>query len=372
MTLRKPQFIVSLRRQPPVRLPRGNWRAAPDGHRLSVRVDRGELWFESTDLDLANSAEALGSAFLIPAAAAGRGLAFATLVDAVWLESVRGVQQLIETWWSYRGPAPVATPMPPSPQPSSRGVALCFTGGVDSFHSLLRGGQLITHLLFIHGYDIPLGEVRRAEAAEQSFRRIAAALGLRGAWLRTNLRAHRLFGRATWEHTHGGALAAAGHLLADHVGRQLISASYPAVFDRPWGSHWKLDPHWSSSRLRVEHVGAEQWRAEKLVAIMGERLVRQHLRVCWENRSPTGNCGQCEKCLRTMLVLEGHGCLGEFPVFPAAATLAANLDRLPALKPDLIRVYAGFLELDLSQQVRAALAALLGRSEPQPLRYAER
>ncbi|MFO1514010.1 MAG: hypothetical protein U1F83_14005 [Verrucomicrobiota bacterium] len=333
-------------------------------HRVVVKVAGEELWFESPDLRLAESIEAIGSAFVIAAAAAGKRLVFAAPPDAAWLYNAAHAQRVAAEWWGYRQPV---LPVPPEPPPVAAPVtrprtALCFTCGVDSFHSLLRGAQQVDRLLWIHGYDIALADTQRAQAAEASLRCVAAERNLRAVLVRTNLRTHHRFCRANWEHTHGGALATIGHLLSDHVDQLLISASYPSVFDRPWGSHWKLDPWWSSSRLTVTHIGAEKWRSEKLVAIMEEPLVRKHLRVCWENRSPTGNCGQCEKCLRTMLVLEGHGCLGEFPVFPPAASLAANLEQLNRLKQDLVGVYAGFLEMDLSAKVRSALRGLIERS----------
>jgi hypothetical protein len=353
--------------RPPVRISSLQSSSGLGVHRATLKVAGEEVWFESPDLSLANSVEAIGAAFLIPAATAGRRLVFPSPPDDVWLSNARQAQRVAAEWWGYgcaipSGPsAPISLARPDA----ARRTALCFTGGVDSFYSLLRGDHRVDHLMFVHGYDMELADTNRAQAMEASLRAVAAAWGQHAILVRTNLRTHRLFRRANWEHAHGGALAAVGHLLSDHVNQLLISASYPRVFDRPWGSHWALDPWWSSSRLTVTHVGAEKWRAEKLVAIMNEPLVRQHLRVCWENRSPTGNCGQCEKCLRTMLVLDGHGCLGEFPVFPAAS-LAANLDQLPSLKPDLIRVYAGFLELALSASVRSALTGLLIRSGSQP------
>lgn len=362
-----------LRRWPrAVCLSTGRSGSAAGPTRLSNPVAGAELWFESPDLSLVQSSEALGSAFLIPAAASGRPLVFESAPDAVWLDNAREVQKLAEAWWGYRRAALVTSGDATAQRPAGRGTTLCFTGGVDSFYTLLRGQQPITSLLFIHGYDMPPADTTRAQAAENSLRNVAAAFGQQAVVVRTNLRTHRLLRGTNWEHTHGGALAAVGHLLSDHADQLLISASYPQVYDRPWGSHWKLDPYWSSSRLTVTHVGAEKWRAEKLAAIMHESLVRQHLRVCWENRSPTGNCGQCEKCLRTMLVLEGHGCLGGFPVFPNTAALAENLGRLGSLKRDLIEVYSSFLELELSAKVRSALAALVRRSlrqeEPVPSR----
>lgn len=360
----KLQFLATWRA--PLRISSLHCHSGQGIHRATVKVAGAEVWFESADLSLTNSVEAIGSAFVIPAAAARRRLTFALPPDAVWLSNVQRAQTVAAEWWGYHRSTSTAASAPAAPAPTGSGqpAALCFTGGVDSFHSLLRGGHSLHHLLFVHGYDVELADTQRIQAAEAALRCVAAERGLRAVVVRTNLRTHRVFRKANWEHTHGGALAAVGHLLTDHVDQLLISASYPRMFDRPWGSHWSLDPWWSSSRLTVTHVGAEQWRAAKLVAIMNEPLVRQHLRVCWENRSPTGNCGRCEKCLRTMLVLDGHGGLGAFPVFPTPATLAANLERLSPLKDDLIPIYADFLDLDLSAPVRSALTTLIERSIP--------
>jgi hypothetical protein len=40
-----------------------------------------------------------------------------------------------------------------SPAP---GVACFFSGGLDSFHTLFKNLDKITHLIFVHGIDIPL------------------------------------------------------------------------------------------------------------------------------------------------------------------------------------------------------------------------
>ncbi len=335
-----------------------------DPHRIEVELGSDALWFESLESVPARSIEALGCAFTIPSAASGKKLVFESAPDPVWLANAQQAQAVAAKWWGYSCPGMIAPPewSVPVPTAANRHTALCFTGGVDSFYTLLRGDQRVERLLFVLGYDIELTDLQRAQAAEASVRQVAAELGVQVDLVRTNLRTHKAFRAINWEHAHGGALAAIGHLLSDHVNQLLISASYPHVFNRPWGTHWELDPFWSSSRLAITHAGAEKWRSEKLAALINEPLVRQHLRVCWENRSPSGNCGECEKCLRTMLVLDGHGCLDQFPVFPAASTLAANLERLGPLKNDLIRVYAGFLEMDLSARVRPALAALVDRS----------
>jgi hypothetical protein len=315
---------------------------------------------------LAGSIEAFGSALLFCVASRQGTLTFGAPPDAVWLRNVPEALRMAARWWGYsesclpqiRPDSGVDSP----PPVGGRALALCFSGGVDSFYTLLRGEHRVEVLVMVHGYDIRCMDTIRARAAERSLRQVAAALGIRAVLIRTNLREHPACRGANWEQVHGGALAAVGHLLSEEVDRLAISASYPRVFDRPWGSHRALDPCWSSSRVTILHVGAEKWRAEKLAALLDEPLVRAHLRVCWENRAPTGNCGACEKCLRTMLALEAQGCLSEFPVFPPSQKLAVGLAQVRRLKPDLVPVYAAFLDQGLGGEVRQAVAALVKRS----------
>src|SRR5262249_25540970 len=203
-------------------------------------------------------------------------------------------------WWGY----PEIIPEPfhnPRQAPRATQTALCFSGGVDSFHTLLRSGYAIQYLVFVLGFDVELGDLRRFEAFEPSLRAAAAETGARPVVIRTNLREHSAFAPVSWERAHGGALAAIGHLLDGIVGQLLISSTDPFSLRIPWGSHWMTDAFWSSEKLQVLHVGAHIDRNQKLRAITDEPLARNHLRVCWENRTPVGNCSRCEKCVRTRL-----------------------------------------------------------------------
>ena len=329
-------------------------------HRVSAEVDGAPVWFESADCSLAPSVEALGSAFLIPALERGARLELPAPVSGVWLTNLAGLVPILNEWWRYPEILP-AVPAVASGGASPRaGTALCFSGGVDSFHSLLRGGHRVDLLVLVQGFDIGLDDEARLAAFEPSFRAIARACGARAVVVRTNLRQHPLFGCAPWERTHGGALAAVGHLLADHAGRLIISSSYTYEEQLPWGSHWRTDPLWSSDRLSIVHLGASLWRDEKLEAIAEEELVRRHLRVCWENRSPEGNCSRCDKCVLTMLMLHVSGRLEAFSVFDHPASIAERLDAVP--RTGWFRHYARLLDRGLEPDVDRAVRRLLRRS----------
>ena len=334
------------------------------GTRVSAEVGDAAVWFESADAPLAPVAEAWGSAFLIPALARGARLALPMRTDPTWLANIMELLPVLHEWWAYPIIPPLAEPGPPSvadPAVQSR-TALCFSGGVDSFHSLLRGAVPVDALLLVHGVDIPLSDTARAADAETSLREVARARGMRAILVRTNLREHPVFAAAPWVHAHGGALAAVGHLLSEQIGRLLVSSSYPYVNDRPWGSHWRTDPLWSSGRLALAHLGAELWRDEKVRAIADDPLVRQHLRVCWENRARAGNCSRCDKCVTTMLMLEVCGGLAGSATFEPAAPLARLVDGLP--HTIWVKHYDRLLAAGLERDTARAVRRLLRRSTP--------
>ena len=181
---------------------------------------------------------------------------------------------------------------------------------------MLRSDHEIDELLVAHGYDIPLADATRIDAVRTSLADVSAATGVTATVIRTNLREHPAGIHMDWERSHGGAIAALGHCRVDRIGDLLVSASLPYYARGTWGSHHRTDSGWSSSRLRVTHIGAELRRAVKLQRIADERVVQRNLRVCWENRAPSGNCGECEKCVRTMLVLTMCDRLDRFTVFP--------------------------------------------------------
>jgi hypothetical protein len=115
-------------------------------------------------------------------------------------------------------------------------------------------------------------------------------------------------------------------------------------------------------------------RMEKLVEIAHEPLVQRHLRVCWENRSPTGNCSRCSKCLVTRLALADRGTLDAFATFAHTATLARDLDALVSDHRYLGSLATLSTSPRLDPEIRRAAQGLLrrGRHARHPLVQARR
>jgi hypothetical protein len=244
-----------------------------------------------------------------------------------------------------------------------------FSGGVDSMYELLRSMHDIDALVFVHGFDVDIADRHRAAAFEASLRRLAEQTNKRAIVLRTNARRHRLFRTFDWERTHGAALAAAGHVLSDEVGALRIASSWAYSEPEPWGTRWDLDPRWSSARLEIEHADASLTRRQKIAAIAAQPLAHQHLRVCWENLTPAGNCCRCTKCLRTMLSLKAHGMLDRFETFEHDADLVARLDAVPWMSAKLRGCARAQLDELLERpDLRAALERLIEREPPGRIR----
>jgi hypothetical protein len=347
-------------------------------YRVQAEVDGVPVWFESADVPLAPRAEAFASGFLAPALAAGRPLRVEAPLDPTWRQNVARILPFWRKWWGWHVGDPIrgggehdgGSNRPPrdNAQPSDdapRYTVSCFSGGVDSSYTVLRSrthAAAIDRLLCVHGFDIKIDDGARMAAWEPRLRAIAAAVGKPAIVLRTNLRAHPLYARG-WERTHGGAIAAVGHVLAG-AGRLVVPATLTTDKTYGWGSHHQTDAFWSSGALEVVHADADVNRRQKVRALADEPLVYDALRVCWEGKTAAGNCSACEKCVRTMVLLHHFGRLEQFTAFDRSVPLTHRLKALRRIPPHLWYVYQGLLDDGLGGEVGEAVRRLLPDKTP--------
>ncbi len=332
--------------------------------RVSARIGDVEIYFESDDLELQAPPELFASALLPAVVQRGLRMRIDEPLDPLWLAGVERILPIWAGWWGTAARLDEVLDAPrgqATNRPRPERAGLCFSGGLDAFHTLLRSGRRIDDLVFAHGYDIRLDDERRFAAAEASVREVAAETGTRALIVRTNLRLQRPFKGSGWGRTHGGALAALGHACRGELGELVISSAYPRASENDFGSTWHTDPGWSSSRLQVSHFGEAFTRDDKMSAVIREPLVRRHLRVCWENLAPTGNCGACEKCVRTMVQLALMGADVEEWPFAGSGSLAERVDRIPSVHPHQVSIVEQRIEICEDSELRAALARLRER-----------
>jgi hypothetical protein len=133
------------------------------------------------------------------------------------------------------------------------------------------------------------------------------------------------------EKWHGSVLSALGAMLASGYSAAYVASSYDTPNLHAWGSHPMLDNYYSSSYFRIEHHGLALSRLEKTALVADWPAALDNLRVCQNSGSWPGNCGECEKCIRTMTALHALGKLdacGAFPVREVSVQLLQSvLDR---------------------------------------------
>jgi hypothetical protein len=326
-------------------------------HCLRADVNGSDLWFKSKR-QLRPSAEAFASAMLVPALHMGADIFMEDPLTPSWMSNTGRLMSIFGGW--MKRPAINIHSRLAEREASWSGekTAIFFSGGLDSFFTVLRGPFVKDMLVLLQGFDFTLQDEDGLKTSEETLGLVCKTVGAEPVVIKTNMREHPVFNRASWELTHGGALASCGYALKD-VGRLVISSSYHYSQDFPWGSHWRTDPLWSSKGFEVVHWDASYKRPEKLKAIVDEPLLKEHLRVCWDRGSARLNCSRCEKCVRTMVTLEALGKLSEYRGFDLDRPISEVLDDIPYLKGKASyffqNILATYPDFKLSGNIRALI-----------------
>jgi hypothetical protein len=212
-----------------------------------------------------------------------------------------------------------ATPARSTPRPG-RVVGASFSGGADSFYTLMKNrdpagltpvGALVTGL----GFDPPHNNYDLQDQVLKQLQSVSQELGLRHYAIRTNFRPFFDPYADPSRVTQGTCLVAFAFLLSGDIHTYLIPASAPIDRLYRWSSHALLDGAWLSHHVRTESDGWDIHRNDKVLHIAKWPLALKVLRVCAIGNE-VGNCGKCEKCLRTMALLEVAHCGDHAATFP--------------------------------------------------------
>jgi hypothetical protein len=218
--------------------------------------------------------------------------------------------------WDRRlQPVPVLAGAPACEEAAAGAAASFFSGGVDSFYSLLTHLAELEALVFLHGYDIRRAHARLGEQAVSTVKAAALHFDKEVVEVDSNWRS-LLDEYVEWEpQGHRLFLAAAGLLLAPRFGRIYVPAGYVSDDLVPARTDPGFYPAWSRPNLRLLADGVNAARVQKVELVANSQVALDGLRVCWENCGGAYNCGRCEKCLRTMATLRILGVLDRCPTF---------------------------------------------------------
>jgi hypothetical protein len=198
----------------------------------------------------------------------------------------------------------------------SGGVDGCFTVWRHRMEQCGRWQRNIQAGLMVHGFDIPLEQEQIFKRAAQKSKVMLASLGVELIPITTNFRELA----QDWEDAFGTGIASCLMLLQGCYTAGLIGSSDPYhALNLPYGSNPITDPLLSSQAFQIICDGANFTRLQKVQAIANWQEALANLRVCWQGSQPDKNCGQCEKCIRTILNFRVLG-LGLPPCFEQDVT----------------------------------------------------
>ncbi len=197
-----------------------------------------------------------------------------------------------------------------------------FSGGMDSTFTALRHTKILPEktryplrsALMVHGFDVDLYNHSDFEKLAKRVTPLLNDLNLDLRTIRTNSRELKF---QDWEDTHGLELAACLHMYNEEFRFGLIGSSHS--YDSlkfPWGSTPVTDPLISNHGFSIIYDGAGFSRNDKASIIKDFPIACQTLKVCWSGSDQSGNCGKCEKCVRTQLNFLAAGVTTPLPCFP--------------------------------------------------------
>jgi hypothetical protein len=297
-----------------------------------------DVFFETTAEfaeDLSCNPNAFLTACVLPAMRFGEQRI--AITEPICPELRQGLDTVMHTLVNWFGGdrqvIPIEAPLQsvPALSPPAERAGCFFSGGIDAL-SMLRNNQLHfskDHPRYFQDGILIYGILKGEDEQDPAFRHVMNAIsalantaGITPIPVYTNAHAHirdldpyYKF----WKYEYQGSfLASVGHALTGRLSSISIASTYDLANLDPWGSHPLLDHHFSSSTLQIRHEEEALSRFDKTKVVAEWQSPLKHLRVCnLKNSYQQGNynCGQCEKCVRTMTALLALGKLDETKTF---------------------------------------------------------
>ena len=294
--------------------------------RLVYRVDTGErifdVFFAGPEVDPAATMEAGLVLALLPAMRLSRDIHVKGKISSSFMTGAGNYMRVMARHFPGLTPVKMSadTCIQAVPLKSPR-VASFFSGGADSFFTLIKGQQDITDLVFIHGFDMSIKALERRAVVVAKINQIAKEMDVRLIEVESNL-TDIIKAYGDWLlHGHGLGMVAVARALRGDFTEIRIPSSYSIDQQEPWGSWLATDPLFSDERLQITHDACIATRMDKIRAIADNPVALNYLRVCSEKKAGNlYNCCRCEKCIRTMTSLHALHVLEKASSFPLPLT----------------------------------------------------
>jgi hypothetical protein len=317
------------------------------------------IYFEADSAfveDLACNPDAFLAAAIVPAFWSGeRRLSIEGEVCPELCENLQVALSALQHWFK---PAQALTKIEAKARSSvsnlliPRRAGCFFSGGIDSL-AALRANQLafprehpgsIKDGLLIFGLEVEKPEAFKHVLALMSA--IAEAAGVTLIPISTNVRELNDNWGFWYTAYMGAGLCAIPHVFSRRLATVTIASDYDVPHLKPHGSHPLMEPNFSSYELKIRYDGISMSRLKKTKLVASWDVALQNLRVCNREqyyRPGQLNCGECEKCVRTMLALLAVGALHKTNAFPCADVSAELVLNRVHLSQGIIPFYEELL-----------------------------
>ena len=190
-----------------------------------------------------------------------------------------------------------------------------FTGGVDSFYTLLKEIKNIDTILYCINYDVQENQKELLNEQLKTVKKIAKKLNKKFIICKTNqrnviennisyLQNLKTKYKDLWGYfLHGPCLFSNAYNLSLDYKKIYIPSTHPRNDSNfLWGSTFYIDHLYSSSFLEISHNG-DCTRVDKIKELINldKKLFFSYLKVCYNNKNQKYNCSNCEKCRRTYI-----------------------------------------------------------------------
>jgi len=320
---------------------------------IAHRGDKFALWWTSNGYPLTHS----GDSFVLAALPSA-------LESGVPIECNVPVSDATRAWasvWAERygvEGSDVRIEAPPADSHSlteiPRGGGAFFTAGSISHAFVNTHHRRLTHLVHVHGFSLPLHDIDARRSVSENLSDAGLRWGLNLIQLTTNLR--------TWSDTRhawfGGyreiALAAAEAALSPTL-------EWCAMPGKPHPSPLPTLVSRQSAGAKAGQicqipVAETIDRIAAVQQMASDRDALHSLWVCDDPRNHGSNCGQCLRCLETMVLLQAEGVLDHCPAFRSRL----DLPRLRRLVPSHPRTRETFRAAVERLQIRGTDPLLAG------------
>jgi hypothetical protein len=298
---------------------------------LSARCKIRKIAWDTVNFSITNAAPGayvhadaspFAAALLLPSMKQGEDLIIEGSISEQLYKGMHAVMHEVLNWGIGLKPIKIKADALVADTLQPNRTASFFSGGVDSFYTYLKHktdpvqADRVDSFILVKGFDIEPRNAPLWDSTLKNISTIAAAEKIEVVVVQTNIQglAEPIL---SWDYLHGGCLAAVGLFLRGAFHQIYIPSSFSLEEQVPWGSCLALDGHWSTESTTFVHDGTEATRIDKVIwQIARSSLALEHLRVCYENVKGSYNCGQCDKCLRTMMNLYVAGALERSKTFP--------------------------------------------------------